>query len=385
MRKLRFIWIVLSALMLAGACSRLDEQSAALNIYVRLPEDAATKASYTDWSTLFSRETRINDLKIWVFLNESTDASLPAGQLLGYLEPKQLNVVSGSVQKFSVLLDKDVAAKIKKVDVYVLANSRAIQMQEIGKTTTSAELDALALSGNRFGISDTGSPTNTSVVDYEGLPYTAVGKGLTLSGSATSLSVENETLQLVRAVSKVQFVFSQIKLSSGDTPVPFAITGLELDSAQIPEQEYLFNDSANKYKIGGSYVPRTLIFPDLPSKSAIVGNTNPSSYAFDSSTQTAREYQDKIFEALVNGTLTGYAPVYLRESDKALKGRIKYTLGNSTEKTLEFSMSTGESSGEKFTRNSSWVLYFYINNNALSLSVSYTKWDPVDSYTIIGR
>ena len=32
MRKLKFIWIVLSALMLAGACSRLDEQKAALNI-----------------------------------------------------------------------------------------------------------------------------------------------------------------------------------------------------------------------------------------------------------------------------------------------------------------------------------------------------------------
>ena len=381
MRKLRFIWIVLSALMLAGACSRLEEQNAALNIYVRLPEDAATKASYTDWSTLFNRETRINDLKIWVFLNESTDASLPAGQLLGYLEPKQLNVVSGSVQKFTVLLDKEIASKIKKVDVYVLANSRAIQLQEIGKTTTSAELEALTLSGNRFGIANNGEPTNTGVIDYEGLPYTALGKGLTLSGSATNLSVENETLQLVRAVSKVQFVFSQIKLPSGETPVPFEIKGLELDGGQIPEQEYLFKESSVPYRIGSDYVPRTLSFPELPSKDNIAGITNPSSYAFDSSTGTSQEYQDKIYKALVNNTLTGYAPCYLRESDKALTGRIRYTVGNSTEKTLEFSMNTGE----KFTRNSSWVLYFYINNNALSLSVFYTKWDPVDSYTITGR
>ena len=287
MRKLRFIWIVLSALMLAGACSRLDEQNAALNIYVRLPEDAATKASYTDWSTLFSRETRINDLKIWVFLNESTDASLPAGQLLGYLEPKQLNVVSGSVQKFTVPLDKDVASKIKKVDVYVLANSRAIQLQEIGKTTTSAELEALTLSGNRFGITDNGTPTNTSVVDYEGLPYTAMGKGLTLSGSATNLSVENEKLQLVRAVSKIQFVFSQIKLPSGETPVPFEIKGLELDGGQIPEQEYLFKESSAPYRIGSDYVLRTLSFPELPSKDNIAGISNPSSYAF--STGTSQE------------------------------------------------------------------------------------------------
>jgi hypothetical protein len=372
---------VLSALMLAGACSRLDEQNAALNIYVRLPEDAATKASYTDWSTLFSRETRINDLKIWVFLNESTDASLPAGLLLGYLEPKQLNVVSGSVQKFTVLLDKEVASKIKKVDVYVLANNGSFQIAAIGRDTPSTDLDAIVLTDNQFGVAVNGTPTNTGVIDYQGLPYTAVGKALTLSRSGSILSLDNETLQLVRAVSKVQFVFSQIMLSTGEKPVPFSINSLELNGGQIPEQEYLFNDSANKYKIGNEYVSRTLTFPGLPSKNDIVGNTNPSSYVFDSSNETPQEYQARIYEALVNNTLTGYAPCYLRESDKALTGKINYTLGTLAPKTLEFSMSDGE----KFTRNSSWVLYFYINNNSLSLSVAYSPWTPVDSYTIIGR
>ena len=381
MRKLKFIWIVLSALMLAGACSRLDEQKAALNIYVRLPEDAATKASYTDWSTLFSRETRINDLKIWVFLNESTDASLPAGLLLGYLEPKQLNVVSGSVQKFTVLLDKEVASKIKKVDVYVLANNGSFQIAAIGRDTPSTDLDAIVLTDNQFGVAVNGTPTNTGVIDYQGLPYTAVGKALTLSRSGSNLSLDNETLQLVRAVSKVQFVFSQIMLSTGEKPVPFSINSLELNSGQIPEQEYLFTDSANKYKIGNEYVPRTLTFPGLPSKDDIVGNTNPSSYVFDSLNETPQEYQARIYEALVNNTLTGYAPCYLRESDKALTGKINYTLGTFAPKTLDFSMNPNE----KFTRNSSWVLYFYINNNSLSLSVAYLPWTPVDSYTIIGR
>ena len=379
MRKLKFIWIVLSALMLAGACSRLEEQNAALNIYVRLPEDVTTKA-VTDWSTLFNRETRINDLKIWVFLNESTDASLPAGLLLGYLEPKQLNVVSGSVQKFTVLLDKEVASKIKKVDVYVLANNGSFQIAAIGRDTPSTDLDAIVLTDNQFGVAVNGTPTNTGVIDYQGLPYTAVGKALTLSRSGSNLSLDNETLQLVRAVSKVQFVFSQIMLSTGEKPVPFSINSLELNSGQIPEQEYLFNDSANKYKIGNEYVSRTLTFPGL-SKDDIVGNTNPSSYVFDSLNETPQEYQARIYEALVNNTLTGYAPCYLRESDKALTGKINYTLGTFAPKTLDFSMNPKE----KFTRNSSWVLYFYINNNSLSLSVAYLPWTPVDSYTIIGR
>lgn len=379
MRKLQFIWVVLSALLLAGACSRLDEPKAALNIYVRLPEETATKA-VTNWSTLFTRETRINDLKIWVFLNESKDSTIPAGTLLGYLEPKQLNVVSGKVQKFTIPLDKDVAANIKKVDVYVLANNSSFQLDALDANASRADLDALVLSGTQFGITANNNPTNLGVTDIKGLPYTAVGKGLSLSGSATNLSVENETLQLVRAVSKIQFVFSQIMLASGEKPIPFSITGLELNSGQIPEQEYLFKESTASYKIGNGYINQKLYFPDLPSKSDIVGNTNPSSYAFDPSNETPQEYQDRIYEALINDKLTGYAPCYLRESDKALKGKISYTLGN-TAKELEFSMSTND----KFTRNSSWVLYFYINNNSLSLSVSYTPWNPVGSYTIIGR
>lgn len=380
MRKLQFIWVVLSALLLAGACSRLEEQKAALNIYVRIPEEVTTKA-VTDWTTLFNRETRINDLKIWVFLNEATDASLPAGKLLGYLEPKQLNVVSGKVQKFTIPLDKDDAAKIKKVDVYVLANNGSFQTTALDEHATPADLDALVLSGNSFGVADNGNPTNLGVDVTKGLPYTAMGKGLTLSGSLPNLSVDNETLQLVRAVSKIQFVFSQIMLASGDKPIPFAITGLELDGGQIPEQEYLFKASTDPYKIGSSFVTGTIYFPALPAKNEIVGNLNPASYVYDSSNETPQEYQDRIYEALIDNKLTGYSPCYLRESNKALKGKITYTLGNSAAKTMEFSMNAND----KFTRNSSWVLYFYVNNNSLSLSVSYTPWTPVGSYTIIGR
>ena len=94
---------MLSVLLLAGACSRLDEQTTALSIYVRLSEQEATKADADDgamdWASLLAKETRINDLRIWVFANDVTGKE--KGALLGYLEPKQLNMSNGKVQKFS--------------------------------------------------------------------------------------------------------------------------------------------------------------------------------------------------------------------------------------------------------------------------------------------
>lgn len=376
MRKLRFILILLSVL-LAGACTRLDEQKTALNIYVRLPEQETTKAAVDKdaWSTLFAKETRINDLRIWVFVNEAD--GLPAGTLLGYLEPKQLNVTDGKVQKFTVPLDKTVASKIKTVDVYVLGNSSPLALMGLGEKTTPAELDALNLTGNQFGIDD-GIPTTTDVTDAVGLPYTAVGKKLSLSGSGTDLSVAN--VELVRAVSKVQFVFCQIQ--DGDTlPVNFKITSLKLDKDLIPTEEYLFNDNdkpESNPKIGKNYVSSELSFNNLlPVKKEVAGSTTPSGYKYNNEP----DYLDKINTALINGEVTGMAPCYLRESDKALSGEIQYTVDNVTKDPVKFSMA----SGQKFVRNSCWVVYFYFNNDILTVSVSPTNWTSGGEYEIIGE
>ncbi len=378
MRKIRLISLCLFAALFAGACSRLDEKTA-LNIYVRLPEQAPDTRAVTNWSSLLAKETRINDLRIWVFLHTATDATLAPGMLLGYLEPKQLNISGGEVQKFSVSLDRTLAAKIQTVDVYVLANAGAAGLYGIGMEATPADLDALVLSGDLFGIDGNGEPTATDIIDNVGLPYTAFGKNLALSGSGSDLSIAN--VELVRAVSKVQFVFAQKK--EGELlPVEFQITGLELSSGQIPEREYLFNDSGSACKIDGGYVDRTLSFINLPTKAGIAGLSDPGSYAYNPNAgESALSYQNRIYEALVSGTLTGYAPCYLRESDKALSGRISYRIGGSDIKTVSFSMGASE----QLARNRSWVLYFYFNNNSMTLSVSYSPWEDVGPYTIIGR
>ena len=383
---------MLSVLLLAGACSRLDEQATALSIYVRLPEQETTKADADDgaldWASLLAKETRINDLRIWVFANDVTGKE--KGALLGYLEPKQLNMSNGKVQKFTVALDRDLASNIKTVDVYVLANSAAIvppdeeeSAVQLDAQVKPAELDALMLSGALFGLDAGGAPTNTTVVDNAGLPYSAVRKNVSLTKTGTDLSVAN--LELVRAVSKVQFVFCQIMLEdeqgNKETPVNFEIKSLELNGGQIPQEEYLFNDSGNAWKIvDNKYVASALKVSGLPAKKDVAGSTGPGAYAHNG-TETFLEYQNRINRALQAGAVTGMAPCYLRESDKTLSGTITYAVDGETREPVKFSMVDGE----RFARNSSWIVYFYFNNNTMSLSVAYSSWDAGDGpYTIIG-
>lgn len=375
MRKLRFIWIVLFAITLANACSRMGGQTAALNIYIRLPEEVTTKVGASEWPSILAKEKRINDLKIWVFVNQYADSSVPAGALLGYLEPKQLNVADGDVQVFTLPMDKEKASKLQKVDVFVLANSKAVQLMELGEEATRTQLDTLCLSDNRFGILSTGAPTDARVEETEGLPYCAVGKGLELSGPATNLTVKN--VELVRAVSKIQFVFEQ----GNDTPDDFTITGLELKGSQIPKREYLFNDSNNSYKIDekSGYVDQAAIFTSyLPAKTSIARSKSPGNYIYTGGSTAT--YQNRIYSALANGFLTGCPPFYLRESDKTLSGIIRYQIGSES-KSLEFNMADKE----QFTRNSNWILYFYFNSTTMGLGVFYSEWGSDGPYTIIGN
>lgn len=389
MRKFWFILIALSVLLSAGSCSRLDERTTALNIYVRLPEDGTTKA---DWQKELAKESRITDLKIWVFVSNESAGSLPKGLLLGYLEPKQLNFSEGKIQKFTIPLDKDQAEALDKVDVYVLGNTKAAGLGESytsadytakeWKTVTPAELDGLVLSDDLFGIRQTGRPTNETVDDSYGLPYSAVAKGLALKGTKSELSVDN--VELVRAVSKVMFVFSQITVG-GKKVVDFEITGLQLAERQIAVKEYLFNDSANAFKIWKdaataekSYVGGILNFPvDALTKENIVGRSDPSKFAYQPGADPLA-YQNDINNDIIGGGLTLGPVCYLRESDKALQGVIKYKLGGPDEKSMTFSM-TGA-----FARNDNWIVYFYFNNDVMSISVVNTNWIAADPVTIIG-
>lgn len=367
MRKLLlFISLGIAALLLAAACSRLEEQKTKINIYVRLPEQGETKAGTVAPA---GNETRINDLKIWIFLAEAA-GNTPAGTLVGYLEPDSYNFAGGVVNKFEIEIDAALARMIGRVDMYVLANSVSTDKADQMNINTSREtLESLVLEGTTFGLNADGTPSRPTFSSSVGLPYSAVGKNLLLEDDYPD-ALYIPTLELIRAVSKVRVIVSQIAGNSMD----FSITGLQLSGGVIAAKEYIFNDSNAPYKIDAtaSYVTESLNFVTTEiSKTAINGCTSPSKYAYDASAMTAQQYEDLIQEGLsaTKNELTSLGFCYLRESDKALTGQLSYRF-NGVDKTLPFSMQAGEI----FSRNSSWTVYFYFFDDSMRISVSGTEW-----------
>lgn len=393
MRQFRYIFLLVAVLLGTGACSQMDDTQANLDIYIRFPDPSRTKAG-SDVEPENDKETRIVDLRIWVFVHESSDSSLD-GMQLGFLAPTKLDYTGNTVNKFTILLDKAVASKISKADVYVLANAKSAGLDkgnglspvmsgtEYKKWSdlTATELDGILMSGNAFGIkinddATTWGPTNTGVVDTEGLPFSSVGRALNIGKSGSHLSVE--TVELVRAISKVQFVFSQIMDSEGVKPAEFTITGLKLNGNKLAKEEYIFTGTTYT----GGYLENDLNFPVAAyTKAMIAGCLSPAAYESQSG-ESAQDYLDRINEGISTGALTRGPLCYLRESDQRLEGVFSYNLaGESENKKVTFKMAEGET----FSRNRSWIVYIYFMNDRMGFSVRVMeegKWQNGGQYGI---
>lgn len=370
MRKLLFISFCIVALLFATACSRLEGQKTKINIYVRLPELNATKAATV---TAENNETQINNLKIWVFLAEPA-GNAPAGKLVGYLEPTTYSFLDGRVNKFEMPIDAKLAREIGRVDMYVLANAVSTDKANLLDINTTREtLDALVLEGTTFGLNADGTPSKATVSADPGIPYSAVGKNLLLEDDYPD-ALYISTLELVRAVSKVRIVVSQIADANGGKPMDFSITGLQLNGNLVSSKEFVFNDTDKPFRIDASsaYVSAPLTF--IPSgteidKNAINGCESPSKYEFKP-TLAAQDYEDLIKEGLNNSELSTLGFCYLRESDKKLVGQLSYKFNGVQKDPLTFEMLDGE----VFSRNSSWIVYIYFFDDSMRISVSGTNW-----------
>lgn len=378
MRKFRFIFLLVAVLLATGACTRVDDPQVSLDIFVRLPGQSQTKADTDTVEPDNIKETRIVDLRLWVFVHSSSDSSLN-GHLLGFLAPTKLDYSGDAVNKFTIVLEEGIASKIQSVDVYVLANAKSAGL-DMGNglspvngpnykkwsDLSASELDGIVISGNAFGIRQTSNaeiwgPNNTGVYDTEGLPFSSVGKGLDISRSGSHLSVK--TVELVRAVSKVQFIFSQFMDSEGNKPAEFTISGLKLNGGKLARQEYIF---PRKTAYDGGYLENDLNFSvDAYTKENINGCLDPVGFECRDD-ESAEEYRKRINKGIDNGYLTAGPLCYLRESGKALDGVFSFHLAGETgniEKT--FSMADGET----FSRNRSWIVYIYFMNDRMSISV----------------
>ena len=372
MRKLlRVISMLLLLAAMAPGCRRPDVSDGSvpeLNVFIDIPQPVLTRADEGNVANESDAEYQIHTLQIWVFLSQAC-GNFPAGYCVGYLKPAPHYFKTGG-SSYAIPIDAAIAEAHPDVDVYVIANAEAAGCGSIGGATTRAQLDALTMSGTTFGVY--GGTAAVSEVPDAGLPFTGVGKGLRIKRTYPSLSVD--AVRLTRAVSKVRFVFAQLVDDEGPMTT-CAVRGVQIYGGGIAAAEYLFNDTANPYKILASQYESSSMNFFIPSTFSIAPNTDPEAYAFKG--QGAQEYANLIASGLETGALTSLGRAYLRETDRKLSGTISYRL-NGVDGSVTFVMKdTGD-----FARNHDWIVYLYFTRDAIKFTVSWTPWEEGHDYYI---
>lgn len=403
----RPVCMALAALLMVGAmasCSENENTETAQsdNAYLSLSFSTgtgnSTRAGETSGKALADNETDANptqesdihNIKVWVFKSNTGDDATP----ISYKAETLSEVKNGNYTLNLRFLRKIGGEEVKNIDLYILANSESINMldQIKGKdlsSVTRKDLKEVSFT-SPFGINKDGTAENQEVPD---------GKGLPISRAITEISVDSHVadteegakdkgikIPLVRAVSKLHFYFARKKGSEANTS-QVKVTRIEVEGNTIPTASYVFPDEAEynengynqnvtsqKYNSATTYVPTTL-------KLAGVENTDikevedPKSF-IKTSDQSAQEYLD----AFNKEGIKSHDLCYLRETNKAIRGTIYYSLdGGVTEKHETFNI---PSEGNAI-RNRELVVYgYFLNGQMGKLTVTPTiqEWKDGGTY-----
>lgn len=380
-------WLLLSLILLClTACSTPEEnlssspstESTRLYIYVHAPQTAVPTRAYIGDVDPIGNEAKVYSLQIWVFTHTSN-------QLLGYFSPSEttgLNKPNG-YEVYQMTIDEDYAETEEEsrenVDVYVLANVKDANCHlTLDHTTTRAELEAAVLAHgtqDAFGLT---APVST-VTEGVGLPMSGVLRNQPVTGSAPVLRLDDSgqvaQVSLIRTVSKLRFAFAN---QTGNEDL--IINSIKLNSTMIPEEQYIFMADDKPYDRktchikGSGYnttTPELLAAPinDVP---AIA---QPVIYAWGNEELEPQAYESMLDAAAADGNLTQRL-YYLRESDKLLRGEIKFQIGNGEEQTTTFQMV--DEGG--FSRNHIWTVYAYQAQARLHVVVvNIAPWKTVET------
>ena len=407
----RPVCMALAALLLVGAmasCSENENTETALgdNAYLSLSFSTgtgnSTRAGETSGKVLADNETDANptqesdihNIKVWVFKSNTGDEATP----ISYKAETLSEVKNGNYTLNLRFLRKIGGEEVKNIDLYILANSESINMldQMKGKdlrSVTRKDLKEVSFT-SPFGINSDGTAETKDV---------PAGKGLPISRAITQISVDSHVadteegakdkgikIPLVRAVSKLHFYFARKSGNDANTS-QVKVTRIEVEGNTIPTASYVFPDEATynedgynqnvtsqKYdNAGTAYVPTTLKLAGVENKD-IREVDNPESF-IKKSNQSAQEYLD----AFDNKGIKSHDLCYLRETTKAIKGTIYYSLdGGATEKHETFNIA---SEGNAI-RNRELVVYgYFLNGQMGKLTVTPTiqEWQDGGTFDFI--
>lgn len=404
----RPVCMALAALLMVGAmasCSENENTETAQsdNAYLSLSFSTgtgnSTRAGETSGKALADNETDANptqendihNIKVWVFKSNTGDEATP----ISYKAETLSEVKNGNYTLNLRFLRKIGGEEVKNIDLYILANSESINMpdQIKGKdlsSVTRKDLKEVSFT-SPFGINRDGSAETKEVSKEKGLP---------ISRAITQISVDSHVadteegakdkgikIPLVRAVSKLHFYFARKKGTDANTS-QVKVTRIEVEGNTIPTASYVFPDEATynedgynqdvtsqKYNTGTTYVPTTLKLAGVENKD-IREVDNPES--FIKKNQSAQEYLDAFKQAGIDS----HNLCYLRETNKAIKGTIWYSLDGGTPKSATFNI---PSEGNAI-RNRELVVYGYFLNGQmgkLTVTPSIQEWQDGGTFDFI--
>ena len=385
----RFLRICLMLLVaLLTGCEReplyLPGNTAVLGITLEMPASTLVKATVP----ASEEENAIHDLKIWVF--HSTTHELVTSLELDSTSDADDFPQPGSVKRYALPVSWDFALERPRpsVDVYVLANSAAITLSQPlwAQRTQEHEVSSWAqVEAAYFGGADFAPSAKVDAVPLTGLPMSGKATGLVISGEEPSLSVA--TVSLERCVSKIRFLFCQMK-TVGDAQdlETFRVDRIVLSGNSIATKENLFTEEAPS--VGAEYLTAGSDDVEFLEDPLYVADSDkPEYYAYAG--QDGPTYERIIREGLDDTPpkepeITHAGTYYLRESGRPLTGTIYYTVikGAGTEQeeirtglTKTFTMADSE----VLARNHTWTVYgYYVSKRSLQLSVSVLPWDKSD-------
>ena len=331
-------------------------------------------------------ESDIHSIKVWVFQSGTNEDANP----IAYKE-EALKDINGSYNLQLRFLRKIAGKDVENIDLYILANSEStnIESKLSGKdfsSITRKELQNIRFDST-FGIQENGNPQNTEVPET-GLPISRAITNISVEKHVGTTEAEAETkgikIPLVRAVSKLHFYFAR---KTGIENVK--VTSIEVEGYTIPTASYIFPDeteykenddnqvvTSNKYNVNSNGYVSTVLKLNGVETDNIKEVEDPEKFK-KTETQTAQDYLD----AFKKAGIASHNLCYLRETTKAIKGKIHYSLGTE-EKSVDFSIPTDG----KAIRNRELVVYGYFLNGQmgmLTVTPTIKEWQDGGTYDYI--
>ena len=335
-----------------------------------------------------NQESDIHSIKVWVFKSGTGASANP----IAYKEDNTPTAVGGGTANGNYTLNLRFLRKIngeelKKIDLYILANSESTNMADKlnGKnlrSITRAELQGVTFD-DPFGINTEGKAQTTKVPNGKGLPISRAITNIELANHVADTEIEAKgkgiKIPLVRAVSKLHFYFAR-KANANTENVK--VTRIEIDGNTFPTESYVFpdeenyatadaNKAATSNKYGTPSYVSTILKLDGVENTGIKEVEDPLTYK-RGTTETAQAYMDRM-----NTEIGGQDLSYLRETNKPITGKIYYQL---TDGSIEKSQGFTIPSSGKAIRNRELVVYgYFLKGGALCLDWQVMPWNKVSS------